>query len=204
MIALVHAWWVVMLRGIAAVTIALIVLLQSHVSMTMVAVAFAAYIFADSVICLLGVLVTGFCVCGALLLTGGLVGIAVTVVSLSDTRAAPQNIHAAQIPMMIWAFVIGAVEVYSGIRFGLEMPMFQRSQFRDHQLARYSLPPERAYLLAGVVAVVFAIALLALPMTSAGMAVPIIGLFAVAVGYLHIRGGLTLGTMRFDLFSPSS
>lgn len=200
MIALTHAWWVTMLRGVAAITIALIVLLQPHISMTMVMVALGAFILVDSIVALTGGIVVGLGLCGMLLLAEGLVGVTVAAVSLSDIRAAPHNIHVAEIPLIAWAGVMGIAEVYIGIRFGREL---RASQLTAH---RSALPPARACLFAGVVAIVFAVSLLALPtpMTSAGMAVPVIGLFVAALGYLRIRCGLALGTLRLDHFySPS-
>ncbi len=198
MIALTHAWWVAVVRGVAALTIALIVLLQSHVSMTMVTAALGAYILVDSIVALAGGIAVGLGMCGMLLLAEGLVGVTVAAVSLSDIRTAPHNIHIAEIPIIAWAGVMGIAEVYIGIRFGRELAA---SQPTTH---RYALPPARACLFAGAIAIVFAGALLALPMTSAGMAVPVIGLFAAALGYLRIRCGLALGTLRLDHFySPS-
>jgi uncharacterized membrane protein HdeD (DUF308 family) len=198
MIALTHAWWVAMIRGMAAITIALIVLLQSHISMTTVMAAFGAYILVDGIVALIGGIAVGLGLCGLVLLVEGLVGVTVAAVSLSDIRIAPHTIHVAEIPMVAWAGVVGIAEVYLGVRFGQELPA--------HRLIthRYALPPERAYLFAGVVAIAFAVSLLILPMTSAGVAVPVIGLFAAALGYLRIRGGLALGSLHLDRFySPS-
>ncbi len=204
MIAVVHVWWVATMRGVAALTVALIVLLQSHASMTMVTAALGAYILADSVIALLGALMVGFGVCGALLLTEGLVGIMAAMASLSESHTAPHNIHAAQLPMIAWALVIGTVEAYIGVRVGLELSAFWRSRRDDNLPRRYLLPPARACLLSGAIAVAFAVSLLALPMASAGIAVPVIGLFAAALAYLRLRGGLTLGALRLELvYSPS-
>ena len=198
MIALTHAWWVAIVRGVVAVTIALIVLLQSHASMTMVTAALGAYILIDGIVALSGGIAVGLGMCGALLLAEGLVGVTIAAISLSDIRTAPHNIHVAEIPMVAWAGVMGIAEVYIGARFGGELPA--------HRLTtRHSaLPPERACLFAGVVAIAFAVALLILPMTSASVAVPVIGLFAATLGYLRIRGGLSLGSLHLDRFySPS-
>jgi uncharacterized membrane protein HdeD (DUF308 family) len=204
MIALIHAWWVAMMRGIAALTIALVVLLQpqSHVSMSLVTTALGAYILVDSVIALSGVIVLGLGVCGMLLLTESLVGLIVATASLSEApHTALHTIHAAQAPLIVWAFMIGIAEAYTGIRIGRERPAFQRNPLYNNWTA---WSPGRASLLAGVVAVTFALALLALPMTSAGIAVPVIGLFAAALGYLRIGGGLTLGALRLErIYSPS-
>ncbi|HEX5159854.1 MAG TPA: hypothetical protein VFW17_21780 [Ktedonobacterales bacterium] len=198
MIALTHAWWIAMLRGMAAITIALIVLPQSHISMTTVTAAFGAYILVDGVVALIGGIAVGLGLCGLVLLVEGLVGVIVAAVCLSDIRLAPHTIHVAEIPMVAWAGVMGIAEAYLGIRFGRELPA---SQGATHHSA---LPPERAYLFAGVVTIAFAILLLILPMTSAGVAVPVIGLFAAALGYLRIRGGLALGSLHLDRFySPS-
>ena len=199
MIALTHAWWVAMLRGIAAIAIALIVLLQSHVSMTMVTAALGAYILVDGIVALAGGIAVGLGMCGVLLLAEGLVGVTIAAISLSDIRTAPHNIHVAEIPMVAWAGVIGIAEVYIGARFGRELPANRLTT--PH---RSALPPERACLFAGVVAIAFAVSLLILPMTSSGVAVPVIGLFAAALGYLRIRSGLALGSLHLDRFySPS-
>jgi len=123
-IALTHAWWVAMIRGIAAITIALIVLLQSqsHVSMTMVTAALGAYILIDGIVALSGGIAVGLGLCGVLLLAEGLVGVTIAAISLSDIRTAPHNIHVAEIPMVAWAGVMGIAEVYIGARFGRELP----------------------------------------------------------------------------------
>jgi uncharacterized membrane protein HdeD (DUF308 family) len=198
MIALTHAWWIAMIRGMAAITIALIVLLQSHISMTMVTAAFSAYILVDGIVALIGGIAVGLGLCGVILLAEGLVGVTVAAVSLSEIRTAPHNIHVAEIPMIAWAGVMGIAEVYLGIRFGRELPVNRGA------IHRSALPPERAYLFAGVVAIAFAVSLLILPMASAGVAVPVIGLFAAALGYLRIRSGLALGSLHLDRFySPS-
>src|SRR5690349_14911715 len=163
-----------MIRGIAAITIALIVLLQSqsHVSMTMVTAALGAYILVDGIVALAGGVALGLGLCGLLLLAEGLVGVTVAAVSLSDIRAAPHNIHVAEIPIIAWAGMMGIAEVYIGFQFGRALPANRLTTHRS------ALPPERACLLVGVIAIAFAISLLVLPMTSAGIAVPVIALFA--------------------------
>lgn len=198
MIALPHVWWVAMIRGVAALAIALIVLLQTHVSMTMVTAALGAFILVDGFVALTGGIAVGLGLCGVLLLVEGLVGVTVAAVSLSDIRTTPHNIHLAEIPMIAWAGVIGITEVYTGIRFGRAMPANGPTTHRS------ALPPGRACLFSGAIAIAFAVALLTLPMTSAGIAVPVIGLFAAALGYLRIRSGLALGSLHLDHFySPS-
>ena len=198
MIALTHAWWIAMMRGMAAITIALIVLLQAHISMTTVMAAFGAYILVDGIVALIGGIAVGLGLCGLVLLAEGLVGVTVAAVSLSDIRTAPHTIHVAEIPVIAWAGVMGIAEVYIGVRFGGELPVNRGA------IHHSALPPERAYLFAGVVAIAFAVSLLILPMASAGVAVPVIGLFAAALGYLRIRSGLALGSLHLARFySPS-
>ena len=198
MIALTHAWWVAMVRGVAAITVALIVLPQAHVSMTMVMAAFGAYILVDGIVALTGGIAVGLGLCGLVLLAEGFVGVTIAAISLSDIRTAPHNIHVAEIPIAAWAGVVGIAEVYIGVRSGRELPA---NRLATHRTA---LPPERACLLAGAVAIAFAISLLMLPMTSAGIAVPVTGLFAAALGYLRVRSGLALGSLHLDRFySPS-
>lgn len=198
MIALTHAWWAAMARGVAAITIALFVLLQLHISITTVMAAFSAYILVDGIVALIGGIAVGLGLCGVVLLAEGLVGVTVAAISLSDIRTAPHALHVAEIPMMAWAGVMGIAEVYTGVQFGRELPVNQGAIYRS------VLPPERAYLFAGVVAIAFAVSLLIVPMTSFGVAVPVIGLFTAALGYLRIRGGLALGSLHLDHFySPS-
>ena len=203
MVAFARAWWVAMMRGVAALTIALFVLVQPHISMTRATVALGAYILADSVIIVFGVvcgaIAAGLGMCGALLLTESFVGMTMALASLSETRSAPYNVHAAQVPIIAWALVIGIAEVWTGIQIGRGSPTFQETQHASDQPAQASFSPERAYLLAGAVALAFAVALFALPMTSAGIAIPILGLFTAAFGYLHLRGGLALGILRLEL-----
>src|SRR6185437_11816015 len=119
MVAFSRTWWVAMMRGVAALIIALFVLVQPHISMKMATVALGAYILADSVIIVcgvvLGVIAAGLGVCGALLLAEILVGMTVALASLSETRTAHYNVHAAQVPIIAWALVIGLAEVWTGI-----------------------------------------------------------------------------------------
>jgi uncharacterized membrane protein HdeD (DUF308 family) len=203
MVAFARAWWVAMMRGVAALTIALFVLVQPHISMTRATVALGAYILADSVIIVcgvvLGVIATGLGVCGALLLAESLVGMTVALASLSETHTAPYNVHAAQVPIIARALVSGLAEVWISIQIGRRSPAFQETQDASDHSAQASFSPERAYLLAGAVALAFALALFALPMTSAGVAIPILGLFTAAFGYLHLRGGLALGILSHEL-----
>jgi uncharacterized membrane protein HdeD (DUF308 family) len=178
------------------------VLLQLHISMTTVMAALGAYILVDGIVALIGGIAVGLGLglglCGVALLAEGLVGVTVAAVSLSDIRITPHTFHVAEIPMIAWAGVMGIAEVYLGIRFGRELPASQGATHRS------ALPPERAYRFAGVVAFAFAVSLLILPISSAGVAVPVIGLFAAALGYLRIRGGLALGSLHLDRFySPS-
>jgi uncharacterized membrane protein HdeD (DUF308 family) len=196
MIAIVHVWWVAMIRGAAALSVALIVLLQSHASMTMVTAAFGAFILVDSIIALAGVFVVRLGVCGTLLLAESLAGITVAAASLADLYVAPHSIHVAEVPMIAWGFVLGVTEVYIGIRVGRELPA---GRLDTHRPMRNALSPERTCLLAGMITIAFAISLLALPMTSAGIAVPVTGFFAAALGYLRLRVGLSLGTLRLEL-----
>jgi len=132
------------------------------------------------------------------LLAEGLAGVTVAAVSLSDIRTAPHNIHIAEIPIIAWAGLMGIAEVYIGFQFGRALPANRLTTYRS------ALPPERAYLLVGTIALAFAISLLVLPMTSAVIAVPVIALFAAALGYLRIRSGLALGSLHLNHFySPS-
>lgn len=202
MVAFARAWWVAMMRGVAALTIALFVLVQPHISMTRATVALGAYILADSVIIVFGVvcgaIAAGLGMCGALLLMESFVGMTVALASLFEIRSAPYNVHAAQVPIIAWALVIGIAEVWTGIQIGQGTPTLPETQHASGQPAQASFAPERAYLLAGAVALAFAVALFALPMTSAGLAIPILGLFTAAFGYLHLRGGVALGILKHE------
>ncbi len=198
MIAFTHVWWVAMVRGVAAITFALIVLLQSHVSITTVMAALGAYILVDGIVALTGGIAVGLGLCGVVLLAEGFVGVTVAAISLSEIRIAPHNIHFAEIPVIAWASVMGIAEAYIGIRFGREAPANRLA------IHRSALPPARACLFAGVVAITFAASLLTLPVTSVGVAVPVIGLFTATLGYLRIRSGLALGSLHLArLYSPS-
>lgn len=191
MITVAHTWWAALLRGAAALALALVVVLQAHGLAAMAPLLFGTYVLVDGIIAVGGVLAAGLGRCGALLLTEGLTGITIGMASIYESQ------HAAHFTtplfMIVWALVIGGAEIFAGGQVSYEMANFRESQLLDQRLLRRALAPNRAYLLSGAVALVFAVTLAVVPSFRAALAIPLLGLFAAAFGYLHLCAGLILG-----------
>jgi hypothetical protein len=200
MIAIVRAWWAVLLRGFAAIAIALVVLVQAHVSPTMVALLLGGYVLVDSVVAVCGAVGAGMSTYGGALLMQGLIGILVTVAIFSSMRLTPSPPHTTQNLIGAWALVVGLAELYTGLRVGREMPTLRTNYPRRYRRVLNPTPPAREYLLSGAAALAFALMLLGLSEMRKGIAIPILGLFAATFGYLHVRSGLNLAIFRCEPF----
>lgn len=198
MIAIVRAWWAILLRGFAALAIALVVLVQAHISPTMVALLLGSYVLVDSVVAVCGAVGAGMSTYGGALLMQGLIGITLTMAIFSSARLTPSSPHTTQPIIVAWALIVGLAEVYMGTCVGRESPAFRTNYLRRYRTALHPAPPEREHLLSGAAALAFALVLIGLSETRSGIAIPILGLFAATFGYLHVRGGLILAILRFE------
>jgi uncharacterized membrane protein HdeD (DUF308 family) len=190
MITVAHTWWAAMLRGAAALALALIVAVHVHDPATGAPLLFGMYALVDGVIAMGGVLAAGLGRCGALLLTEGLAGITIGMASIYEPHAAPLT---TPLFMTAWAVVIGGAEIFTGGQVGCEMRNFRDSSLLDKRLLQRTLAPNRAYRLSGAVALAFAVALAVVPIFRTTLAIPLLGLFAASFGYLHLCVGLILG-----------
>ncbi len=200
MIAIVRAWWAVLLRGVAALAIALVILVQAHIPPTVVALLLGSYVLVDSVVAVCGAVGAGMSAYSGALLIQGLIGITVTMAIFSSARLTPSPAHTTQFLIVAWALVVGLAEVYMGKRVGREAPAFRTNYLRRYRTVLHPVPPEREHLLSGAAALTFALVLIGLSETRIGIAIPILGLFAAMFGYLHVRSGLILAILRFEPF----
>src|SRR5690242_15258268 len=106
-----NAWWSVTLRGAAALAAALLIAVQRQISAAQLPLLFGAYAIVDGALAIGGVIATGQCVCGALLLVQGLAGVTLGLASIYSP-------HAAALYMIAWALVIGSAEVFAGNHVG--------------------------------------------------------------------------------------
>jgi uncharacterized membrane protein HdeD (DUF308 family) len=185
MITVTDAWWATMMRGAAALTLALIVAVQAHVATAMAPILFGTYVLVDGIIAAGGMIAAGLGKCGVLLLIEGLTGITLGMASIYESHAMS---FALPLFMIIWALVIGGSEMFTGGQVGSEMP-----NFRERRRLRRTLTPSRTYLLSGALTLSLAIALAVVPIFRTILAIPLLGLFAASFGYLHLCSGLILG-----------
>ncbi|HEV8190896.1 MAG TPA: hypothetical protein VGP82_05360 [Ktedonobacterales bacterium] len=190
MITVARTWWAAVLRGAAALALALIVVVYAHGPATGAPLLFGTYVLVDGLIAVGGVLAAGLGRHGALLLTEGLTGITIGMASIYEPHAMP---FTTPLFMIAWALVIGSAEIFTGGQIGQEMPNFRESPPLDRRLRRRTLAPNRAYLLSGAIALAFAVALAVVPIFRTTLAIPLLGLFAASFGYLHLCAGLILG-----------
>jgi len=176
----------VTLRGAAALAVAMFIAIQRQVSATQLPLLFGAYALVDGVIATAGVIATGLCMCGALLLFQGVSGITLGMASLFDPHAAP-------LYMIVWALLIGCAEVFAGSHVGPMLTTARESRSIGQRLSRRASAPSYTYQLAGAVALTLALALAIGPMGEVAREVVLLGLFAAVFGYLHFCVGLNLG-----------
>ncbi len=185
MITVTDLWWAVVMRGAAAVALALIVAVQAQVATAMALILFGTYVLVDGIIAAGGMVAAGLGKCGVLLLIEGLTGITLGIASIYESHAVS---FALPLFMIIWALVIGGSEVFSGGQISSEMP-----NFRERRRLLRTLAPSRTYLLSGALPLSLAIALAVAPNFRTTLAIPLLGLFAASFGYLHLCFGLILG-----------
>ena len=191
MITVAYTWWAAVLRGSAALALALIIAVQTHRSPATAALLFGTYALVDGVIAIGGVLAAGLGRCGGLLLTEGLTGITIGLASIYEPHTPP---FTTPLLMIVWALVIGGAEIFTGDQVHSDLPnVRERLHFLHRRLLRRTLAPNLTYLLSGVIALTFALSLAAVPMFRTTLAIPVLGLFAALFGYLHLCVGLILG-----------
>jgi len=157
-------WWLLVLRGIAALVFGILTFLMPRISIASLVLLFGAYSMADGILCLWTALA------GPreheswwLLLLGGFVGIGIGIL----TFIAPGlTALALLIYIAAWAIATGVLQIVAAIRLRLEVP------------------GEWALILAGLASIVFGVIIMARPAAGALAVVWLIGSYACVFGVL--------------------
>jgi uncharacterized membrane protein HdeD (DUF308 family) len=153
-------WWVVALRGLAAIIFGILAFIWPGITLTVLILFYGAYAIVDGLLALYVAIRSGGQQRGALLLEG-IIGIAAGLVAFlwpSITALALVYVIAA------WAILTGVVEVIAAVRL------------------RQVITNEWALILAGVLSVVFGLLLVMQPGAGALALVWLIGVYAVIFG----------------------
>jgi uncharacterized membrane protein HdeD (DUF308 family) len=183
-LALARNWWSLVLRGIAAILLAIVTLLWPGITLTALIFLFGAYAFVDGVLALVGaVRAAGAKERWGSLLIEGLAGIAagvITVIWPGITALALVLIIAA------WAIVTGIVELVAAVR-----------------LRRY-VQHEWLLALSGIASLVFGILMIMAPLAGALVIALFVGGYALAFGVILISLGIRMrGLSNTPLAGPS-
>jgi uncharacterized membrane protein HdeD (DUF308 family) len=173
--ALSRAWWLLLLRGLAAIAFGIICLVQPGISLAALVLVFGAYCLAD------GILGVWIAISGArdnehrwLLLLWGLLGIGVGAL----TFVAPGITALALLfYIAIWAIATGVLEIVAAIRL------------------RKEIDNEWLLLISGIASVAFGVLLAAQPGAGALTVLWLIGAYAVVFGVLLLM--LAFKTRKF-------
>jgi uncharacterized membrane protein HdeD (DUF308 family) len=178
-------WWVVALRGAAAVLFGLLALIWPSITLLALVVLFGAYAAVD------GLFVLGSAIFGrgadgrsrAWLVVEGIAGIAIGVVTFIWPGVTTLVLLAL---IAAWALVTGVLEIVAAVRL------------------RREISGEWLLALGGALSVVFGILLLVWPATGALALVLIIGAYALVFGIVLIVLALRLRRLRADQAHPGS
>jgi uncharacterized membrane protein HdeD (DUF308 family) len=165
-------WWLVLLRGLAAITFGILALTQPYISMAALVMLIGAYMLVD------GVLATWAAISSRktyddwpLLLLWGLVGIVAGVL----TFFVPQlTALAIMFYIAIWAIATGVLQIIAAIRL------------------RKEIQGEWMLVLGGLASVVFGVILMAQPLAGALVLLWLIAAFALVYGVLQVVFSLRL------------
>lgn len=195
------SWWVTILRGLTALGFALLILAHAHTAArAMSAVGddvLGTYILADGVLCALVVVVMIRCQGHAppLPFVAGAAGAGFGIYLLfSSPRVSSLGLT---LVIGIWALAVGFLALDRGyvLYRTTPGPWVVLALGGGMRLRRRGAAKECGMLLAGAVALAFAVFVLALAATGTTIPLTIVGLFAAAFGYLQLRVGLTLGVL---------
>jgi uncharacterized membrane protein HdeD (DUF308 family) len=157
-------WWVLLLRGLFAITFGIITLLQPTITLALLLLFFAFYTLSD------GILGVWTAIAGRkedenwwVLLLWGLVGIVVGILTI---MAPSLTVLALLFYIAIWAIATGVLEIVAAIRL------------------RKEIEGEWLLVLGGVASVVFGILLMAQPGAGAISLVWLIASFAIIFGII--------------------
>jgi uncharacterized membrane protein HdeD (DUF308 family) len=169
--SLARYWWMVVLRGVAAVLFGLVALIWPDVTLLALVVLFGAYSLVDGVFALVAAFGRNAEGRRFWLALQGVAGIAVGVITFVWPDVTTLVLLAL---IAAWAIVTGALQVFAAIRL------------------RRELHGEWLLALGGVLSVLFGIALIFWPASGALALVLLIGAYAVVFGAVLIALGLRL------------
>ena len=161
-----QTWWLLLLRGVVAVLFGLLCWMKPDISLAALVILFAAYALADGILAVVAA-IQGRKITDDwwILLLWGLVGIAVGILTMMspDVTALALLYYIA-----IWAIITGIIEIVAAIR------------------VRKVVTGEGWLILAGILSVLFGIALFAQPGAGTLAVLWMIGIYAVAFGLICI------------------
>lgn len=163
---LTRSWWVLLLRGIAAIAFGVLTWVQPAISLAALVLLFGAYCLVD------GILAIWMAFAGRkhhehwwLLLLGGLVGIGVGILTL---LAPGVTALAVLFYIAIWAIATGILQITAAIRL------------------RREIKGEWVFILAGLASVAFGVILAAQPAAGALALLWLIAAYAILFGVLMV------------------
>ncbi len=163
-----HSWWVLVLRGLAAIIFGILAYIWPGLTFTVLVLFFGAYALWDGVFALIGAFRTDSDRRWALVVEG-LVGIAAGVVAFIWTGAATL---AMLYVIAAWALVTGVMEIVAAIRL------------------REEIHGEWLLLLGGLLSVVFGVLIAIFPLAGLLAVTWMIAAYAIIFGVLLIALGI--------------
>ena len=163
--ALVRNWWLVALRGLAALAFGILTLVYPALSLTLLVLLFGAYAFVDGVFIIFSAIARRGERHWVALLVSGILAVGIGVL----TFVMPQVTALALVLLMAaWAVVTGLGQIVAGVRL------------------RKLITGEWLLILAGVLSVIFGAMLAVFPGAGALAVALWIGLYAAVLGILLI------------------
>jgi|GEM_PF-1723336 uncharacterized membrane protein HdeD (DUF308 family) len=200
---LMRSWWALALRGVAALLLALTLLPWPH-GVTMPLQTFiGVYVLLDGLCCLMCAVPGRRHLCSLALLCGSSAGLLAGIASLVRFGGATLTVEMYQYVLAGWAVIVGLVALACGSVLWHTTPgplrIIELATHWRFRRAGAGAQREWALILAGLAALAFS-GLMLLPADSRPIAAaPLIGLFAVVFGYLHLRAGLSLGGLAHGM-----
>ena len=174
-------WWMVALRGVAAIVFGIVAIAWPDLTIGVFVVFFGAFAFFDGVFSI-GAAFGGETRDRWLYVLRGLTGILVAVIALvwPDLTALSLLYFIAS-----WAVITGVMEIVAAI------------QFRD------AISGEALFIISGLISIIFGTVLFAYPSDGAIALVTTIGIFAIISGTWDIFAGFALHGWASDRLRPS-
>jgi uncharacterized membrane protein HdeD (DUF308 family) len=177
--ALAEKWWLLLLRGVAAVVFGALALLWPGITLLALTVLFGAYVIADGILSL-GAAITG---------RGGvgprwwlaIVGAAGVLAGLLAFLWPAMTAVVLLVFIAVWAIVIGIMQIIGAIRL------------------RKEIEGEWMLILGGALSAAFGVLLISRPAIGAVALAWMIGTFAILVGITHIVLALRLRRHRLSI-----